>query len=133
MNRNFSILIVDDDHYLTMTLADILATVGYKVQAVNNAAEALRILRIGFDCVLSDIIMPEMNDVDLQVAALKRNSKIPFLFTSAYAEKEIYEKAHQQGAIAFLEKPIQMDVLFSILERLELEKDILISVPNRLY
>ena len=122
MSKNFNILIVDDDQHMTLTMSDILSTVGYGVKIANNAAEALRILHNGFDCVLSDIIMPGMNGVDLQRAALKRYGKIPFLFMSAYAEKEVSEKAHKQGAIAFLEKPIRMVALFSILEQLEREK-----------
>ena len=132
MKKKLNLLIVDDDHYMTLTMADILSAVGYRVTTANNAFEALQVLPKGFDCVLSDIIMPGMNGVDLQKNALKQYGKIPFLFMTAYAEKDMYEKACEQGAVAFLEKPIRMIVLFAVLERLEREKDTLISAPDRL-
>lgn len=122
MSKRFNILIVDDDLHMTTTMVDILSTMGYEVSSANNASEAIKLLENGFDCVLSDIIMPGMNGVDLQKITSKHYGKIPFLFMTAYAENDMYEKAYQQGAVAFLEKPIQMLVLFSILERLEREK-----------
>ena len=64
--KNISILIVDDDHRMVKTLKDIFTIKGYNVKGAYSGNEAFEILTEGlFDCVLSDIKMPQMDGAEL--------------------------------------------------------------------
>ena len=61
-----SILIIDDDTYLTRILREELNSVGYDVEVINNGTEALdRLQKEFYDLILLDIKMPEINGFDI--------------------------------------------------------------------
>jgi len=74
MNREVRILIVDDNPDMARTLTDILKVKGYDAESAYSASEALeKVDRNSFDCVLSDIKMPEVSGVELYRTIKERN------------------------------------------------------------
>ncbi len=60
------VLLVDDDPFILATLPLVLREAGHEVEIAPNGREALRVLRLSaFDVVLTDILMPEMDGLEL--------------------------------------------------------------------
>ena len=73
-------------------------------------------------CVISDFRMPGMNGTELQAELHKRNSILPVIIVSGYADVPIAVRAMQQGAVTLLEKPYQNDELLEAIHD-ALERD----------
>ena len=66
MSEDLHILVVDDDSRMAKTLTDILKIKGYEAFSAHSGNEALEKMEEAiFDCVLSDVKMPDVNGVDL--------------------------------------------------------------------
>ncbi len=109
MARALRILIVDDDLNMTRTLADILSVFGYITDTASRAAEGLqKMTTAAFDCVVSDIRMPDMNGVEFQRAIRQQHDDLPVMLITAYADHDLVVQARAQGLQAFLEKPFEI-------------------------
>jgi len=111
--KNNTILIVEDE----VNLRDYLSTNlshNYHVITAGNGKEGLQIVKTNhIDLIVSDIMMPEMNGIEL-CKLLKENVKtcnIPIILLTAKALKEDKIKGYDTGADAYLEKPFQLDYL----------------------
>ena len=59
------ILLVDDDHLVTLTLSRLLTNAGYEVSAVENGQEAIKkVAQANFDLIISDVRMPGIDGVE---------------------------------------------------------------------
>jgi two-component system response regulator HydG len=127
MNKNARILIVDDDTKMANTLVDILNTKGYEAEAAYSGHEALDMVKEGlFDCVLTDIKMPAMNGVELFKAIKKENSDLPVVMMTAYSTHRLVKEGTEQGAIATLTKPLDINALLRFFSTLSKERSIVI-------
>ena len=84
-----TILVVEDDPAVRQTAVDLLADLGYRVLAAENAPAALRLLRVdsGIDLLFSDIVMPGgMTGVDLAAHMRIMRPELKILHTTGYAE-----------------------------------------------
>jgi DNA-binding NtrC family response regulator len=121
MMPKLRILIVDDDQRMTHTLADILAVSGYTTVEVGSALEAMeKIRQESFDCVLTDIRMPQMDGVSFQQAVNKEQPGLPVILMTAYAADDLIQQGMEAGIVGVLEKPInivQMLGFFSTLAK----------------
>ena len=112
-----SILLIDDDKLLLMTLKRLLTREGYKVITALSGYGALRRMKEdGFDLIISDIKMPNMSGIETVKKIreyLAQNSKkpIPEVFITAYAKEDIYQKALQLNAAGYIQKPFDMKAL----------------------
>ena len=88
MSDKLCVLLVDDDHKMVKTLIDILKFKGYEVKAASSALEALeKMAETQFDCVLSDIKMPDLNGVELYRAIKARQPDLPVILMTAIGEE----------------------------------------------
>jgi two-component system response regulator HydG len=127
MKERLRILIVDDDKRMANTLVDILNTKGYGAEAAYSGHEALDMVKEGlFDCVLTDIKMPVMNGVELFKAIKKENSDLPVVMMTAYSTDRVVKEGIEQGAIATLTKPLDINALLSFFSTLRKECSIVI-------
>jgi CheY-like chemotaxis protein len=121
MNNILHILLVDDDHRMTHTLADILALAGHKTTQAASGKQALELARTTkFDCVLTDIKMPDMNGVELNDALRQEQPDLPIVLMTAYTSDELVNRGLQMGVAGVLEKPLDLQLLlqfFSSLKR----------------
>ena len=119
-NRNFNILIVDDDaeiaHYIKTELSD-----WYRFEHACNGKEGLKMLLTGkYDLVISDVMMPEMDGVTM-LKKIKSNSNvsdIPVILLTSKSEVENRLEGLRKGADAFLAKPFNMEELHILIDNL---------------
>jgi two-component system response regulator HydG len=127
MSGRLRILIVDDERRMAKTLVDILKVKGYKAEAAHSAPEALDMVQKGhFDCVLTDIRMPEMNGVELYQAAKESQPDLPVVLMTAYSSDTLVKVGQEKGAIAVLTKPLDINLLLSFFSSLRKQPSIVI-------
>lgn len=125
MSEKLHILIVDDDRKMAKTLVDIFMVEGYEAQAAYSGSEALnKVKRSHFDCVLSDIKMPEVDGVELYKAIKVLRPDLPVVLMTAYSE--LVQEGLEEGAIATLTKPLDINLLLSFLSSLRKERSVVI-------
>ena len=121
------ILIVDDDPMMAGTLRDILRVKGYQAEMAHGAPQALDMVeRQAFDCVLSDIRMPGGSGVDLYRAIEARRPDLPVVLMTAYSTSALVQEGLNAGAIAVLDKPLDLSLLLGFLSSLRRERPIAI-------
>lgn len=110
-----SICVVEDEPALLQLIKEELEDLGHKVlTAPDGEKGAELIMRTRPDLVVSDINMPRMNGYQM-LARLKSEmdgiEDIPFLYLSAYADKNDIADGMMTGATAYITKPVDMDAL----------------------
>jgi len=127
MSEKLRILIVDDDQRMAKTLKDILNAKDYEATAVYSGPEALKkVAEAHFDSVLTDIKMPEMNGVALYKMIKQKKPDIPVVLMTAYSTDKLVKEGLEQGAIASLTKPLDINALLTFFSSLRKERSILI-------
>jgi len=114
------ILIVDDKKEDLYMLETLLRGNGYEVECAANGAEALeKVSRDGFEMIISDILMPQMDGFQL-CREIKTNEvlkEIAFVFyTATYTDPKDEELALNLGAEKFIIKPTEPDVFIETLK-----------------
>jgi DNA-binding response OmpR family regulator len=113
------ILCIEDDRETAALIAEELVDRGYEVSVAHDGREGLAaILKTMPDLVLSDISMPVMSGFELLerlVALAPRFSKMPFVFLTALTDRDNELKGRQLGADDYVTKPIDFDVLATII------------------
>ncbi|MCK5675654.1 MAG: response regulator [Verrucomicrobia bacterium] len=103
------ILFVDDDEAVLSMGREILESFGYSVSTATNGKLALELFQQdpdGFDALVSDYSMPEMNGHALIGECLRRRPGLPSILYSGYMEKVEGENLSDLGHTAFIPKPL---------------------------
>jgi len=103
-----TVLVVEDEPALRRLISVSLEKRGYTVLAAEDGTEAIRILENNpgeIDLVVSDIMMPKLNGLELRKKATLLRPDMRFLFISGYAEDTIGRTAHLPQDAGYLEKP----------------------------
>ncbi|MEX2425370.1 MAG: response regulator [Thermomicrobiaceae bacterium] len=117
MNKPQSILIVDDDQNILLTIKDILSSEGFPVRVARNGHEGLESVRHEQpDLILLDLWMPSMNGQEMAQRLGDAGVSIPILVMSAVQKGE--HLASQMGAAGFIPKPFDIIRLLDEVERL---------------
>lgn len=112
------ILIVDDDEHLRFALALSLKMSGFKVETAGNGREALaKVLdsiegERPYDLLITDIVMPEMNGLELVEELSRAGVKIPVLVMSAHARgAKIFSSLSLPHEViaSYMDKPFNME------------------------
>jgi FixJ family two-component response regulator len=123
MTENSTVFVVDDDPGALESLRWMLEQADFRVKAFHSGAaflEAYRPEESG--CLVLDVRMPEMGGLALQQALLERKIRLPIIFMTAYGDVPTCARAFRAGAIDFLEKPVDDQVLLDHIERLVAEE-----------
>ncbi|MEO5888514.1 MAG: response regulator transcription factor [Anaerolineales bacterium] len=108
MTLQKTILIVDDENHLRLSLSYILQKENYLVQTAASAEEALDCLKSHeYDLTFLDLNMPGMGGIDLLVEFHKHSPHMPVLILTAHAALESAIQAVRLGARDYLIKPVE--------------------------
>jgi EAL domain-containing protein (putative c-di-GMP-specific phosphodiesterase class I) len=108
------ILLAEDDAVLARSLTRILERAGYVVDAAPDGRIAIEILKgEEVDVVLSDIAMPAMNGLELLRAVREHDLDTPVILMTAGPDVRTAIKAMEYGALRYLTKPIDNELLVS--------------------
>lgn len=125
------ILIVDDEIVQTEMLAGFLGKQGYRSEIAQSGRQALEKFRTGnFDLVLTDQRMPEMEGLRLLKEIKRLNPETIVIIMTAYGSVSSAVAAMKEGAYDYLTKPIDLDELLILIQRVE--REIALSRENRL-
>ena len=128
MTSKAEILIVDDEENTLASLSRAFRLAGHQAVVCDNAARALELAKARpFDLILSDVVMPGRDGIQLLQDLKSNEVAAPVVMMSGQAHIEMAVKATQLGALDFLEKPISSEKLLLTVEnalklkRLEVE------------
>ncbi len=114
------ILCIEDDRETAALIAEELVDRGYAVTLAHDGREGLAaILKTMPDLVLSDISMPLMSGFELLerlIALAPRFARMPFVFLTALTDRDNELKGRKLGADDYVTKPIDFEVLATIIE-----------------
>jgi two-component system response regulator FlrC len=117
MNKS-TVLVVEDDASLREALGDTLELAGYQVKTVGDGDRALDLLSdepIGM--VVSDVQMRPMDGLTLLKQVRKRHPSVPVLLMTAYGSIDKAVSAMRDGAVDYLAKPFELEVLLNKVAR----------------
>lgn len=113
------ILIVDDEENARIGLSRLLSQEGYDVDSVCDGAEALDYIRDHrVSLVISDIHMPGMNGMVFLRELHRSHPGINVIMITAYGGVESYLEAMNLGAFEYINKPVKIDELKSVMNKL---------------
>jgi DNA-binding NtrC family response regulator len=105
-----NVLIVDDDPDVLTMLEGLLKKLEYNPFVASNGEEAVRIIDSNkIDVVVSDLVMPEMNGMELLKRVKSRKGDIPFVMITGHPSIETAVEAIKKGAYDYLTKPFQVE------------------------
>lgn len=109
------VLVVDDDRLVLAALAEGLRGAGYRVTGAATAEDALAAAgRDVPDLALLDVRMPGMSGIEL--GGRLREAGVPFLYLSAYGDREAVDNALEEGALGYLVKPLDIQQIVPSIE-----------------
>lgn len=112
------ILIVEDDHDLREALVTTLELARFRVREAASGEKALEELARGpVDMVVSDVNMPGMSGHELLAEVLKKYPGLPMMLITAYGQISDAVSAMQTGAIDYLVKPFEPQVLVEAVDK----------------
>ena len=117
-----SILVIDDEHALREILSQVLTDAGHRVVGAENGKEASKALATSaFDVVLTDVIMPEKDGMQVISEVRKKFPEVRIIAMSGggHVSRDQYLKiAKGLGAHAILEKPFANQKLLDTIEEM---------------
>ncbi len=113
-----TILIADDDRAIRTVLSQALGRLGHEVRSTGNAATLWRWVSDGDgDLVITDVVMPDENGLDLVPRIKKLRPELRIIVMSAQNTLLTAVKATERGAFEYLPKPFDLRELVNVVQR----------------
>ena len=124
-HKNETMLIVDDEREVGKVVMELLASLGFNVDYVENGNLALERLKNGdYTFVITDINMPEMNGIELIKMVSGENPDISIIAMTGYDKDYTYMDVISAGANDFIAKPFRIDEIEAKITRILIERNI---------
>ena len=129
MEDHPTILLVEDELQLRDNLQILLQSAGYQVTTAANGVEGIQQLREqAFDLVITDLVMPGMDGFKVMDYLKVHSPETVVVAITGYVSAESAITALRRGAYDYLAKPLDVDVVYSVvaraLEKVRLQKDL---------
>jgi DNA-binding NtrC family response regulator len=112
------LLVVDDEEQIRKIFEDYFTGLGYRVKTAKNGKDALSKFSPGiFDCVLSDLLMPEMDGMTFLKELRLLDKKTAFFMMTGYPSVESAIDAIKLGAYDYITKPVNLEDVRIKIER----------------
>ncbi len=115
--KQLNILFVDDDHALAASFAELLGEQGHQATVAGNGVQAIEQLRqASFDLVITDILMPDKEGIELIMEIMKDFPGLPIIAISGggrIGADNYLDMAVKLGCHAGLRKPFTSEQLFA--------------------
>ena len=114
MDSSAVVHLIDDDEAVRQALAFLLATAGHAVRVYDSAESFLQVAEtVQPGCIVSDVRMPGMDGLALQRRLKEIGVALPVIIMTGHADVPLAVEAMKIGAIDFIEKPFDDNVLLS--------------------
>lgn len=123
--KKFSVLLIEDNDDFLFYLKENLRASFNIIEARNGKEGWQKLLGQHPDLVVSDIMMPEMNGIDLcrKIKEDQRTSHIPVILLTAQSTEEIQLKGYTTGANDYITKPFNFEILLSRINNLLIQQE----------
>jgi len=111
LEGNETVLVVDDDPFISKLAVDMLTPLGYRLLRARNGETALKTsdaFEGSIDVLLTDVVMPGMNGKELAEAFLRRRPGAKVVFMSGYTPDVIAHRSIIEKETAFIQKPLTL-------------------------
>ncbi len=130
-SQDISVLVVDDHQGMLQSMGAILEDEGYQVSLAGSGYEVIEICqKQSFDVILMDVRMPGLDGLETvqRIKDYVKNTRIVMM--SAYSVEEVKKKALQEGVVAFLQKPIDVEMVIKLIQQVE-QPSILLMLEDK--
>ena len=115
---DYTVHIVDDEEAVRKSLAFLLTMNGFAVRMHNSATDFLAFApSISNGCLVTDLRMPDMSGVELLRALQAARAMLPAIVITGHGDVPMAVEAMRAGALDFIEKPFEDQVLIDAIER----------------
>lgn len=119
MHKELSALIVDDSRLNRMVIIEYLKGKDFNILEAEDGQQALDVLATQSpDIILLDLIMPVLDGFQVLEVLKEKKNKIPVIVITAYLKDNTVQRCKDLGAAGFLNKPIKMHELFTMIANL---------------
>jgi FixJ family two-component response regulator len=121
-NKNDIVFVIDDEESVRSSLSLFLRLSKYNVESFESSEQYLaREPHTGAGCIILDVNLSGKSGLELQEELITRNSHLPIIFITGYGNIQMSVHALKKGAVNYLEKPFNEDVILnSVSEALNL-------------
>jgi len=111
------IVVVDDDETVRNATQSLVRALGYRASKFASADEFLKSDQVhDTSCLITDVQMPGLTDIDLQDHLIAQGHRIPIIFITGFPEDGVRARAMNAGAVGFLSKPCNVNQLIGCLD-----------------
>jgi FixJ family two-component response regulator len=111
------ISVIDDDASFRVATDSLLRARGYAVHTFAAAAEFLGSLQLDeTSCVITDVKMPQISGLQLQILLRDQGRTVPIIFITAFPEESVRVRAMRDGAVCFLSEASEASRLIKCVE-----------------
>ncbi len=97
-----------------------MRSAGYVVKTFATGAELLNSDNLkDMDCLILDVQRPGLNGLEIQKMIGTRRANIPIIFITAHHDEDVRQRAMENGAAGFLEKPFDDQALMRLIQKVE--------------
>jgi FixJ family two-component response regulator len=112
------IAIVDDDDSVRRALRRLMVSLSFRPVDYSSGEAFLSSLETCVPaCVLLDLHMPGRNGLQVLEAMRQRGIKVPAVVITANMQTEMRDQCMEAGAVAYLNKPLERDLVLSVIQR----------------
>jgi DNA-binding NtrC family response regulator len=114
------ILIVDDNDSARSVLAEALEYEGFRVTTAADGQRAWELVQhapFSYDLVLTDVMMPAMDGIELLSKVMMYSPRIKVIVMTGAGDPDLKTKAELLGAFSVLFKPFAVDLIYQVLRR----------------
>ena len=114
------ILLIDDDRTFLNAMTALIMTVRIDIAVDTALCAEAGLLLVGvtdYDVIISDVRMPGLDGLRLIRECKRLRPSTPVVLVTGYGDQDVEAKALHLGAYAFIHKPVQPDVLLSLIDR----------------
>jgi diguanylate cyclase (GGDEF)-like protein len=122
--KTFTILYVEDELSLQEDIYQNISPFVKEVIRANDGEEGLKLYlknKENIDLIISDILMPNMNGIEMIDAIRKIDLEIPVIYTTAFNDSQYMQKTIDQAVISYILKPIDIELLLKAIEKASLK------------
>ena len=113
------IMIIEDDEAMRSLLEDFFEEEGFETDSASNGADALRILsKDPLDLIVTDIRMPGLTGLDILPRLRRLKPETPIIVMTAFGSEDVRRRSLERGATTYLEKPIHLSQLRTLIHEM---------------
>jgi FixJ family two-component response regulator len=114
--RSVLIAVVDDEESVRKALGRLISAAGFDVQIFSSGPDFLRSTQQRPHCVVLDVRMPHMDGFEVQRTLMRADEPVPVIIITGDDSADCRARALQQGAKAYLRKPVDDALLLEAIE-----------------